>query len=491
MTTPATTAPRSPAASGAITQRQFEFRGGALKLQSCDEPEVILSGPADTGKTIAALSRLHRLCCENKGVQAVIVRKTYKSTVGSVVQSFIKKILLPDSGVVVYGGERPEWFDYPNGSRIWVGGMDNPDKVLSSERDLIYVNQAEELTLTDWGYLTTRANGRAGNLPFGQVFGDCNPGGATHWIKSRDGLKLLESRHEDNPDIFDASGAILEKGRKRIAALDKLPGVLKDRLRFGRWVSAEGAVYAFDANIHLIDSFDIPRDWPRLRVVDFGYTNPFVCQWWAIDGDGRLYLYREIYMSQRTVKQHAMDIHRETLGIEREIWEGLDYDRRLKLVYAVAAKDTETIKHTLGISKEKAIEFIGNTESIDATITDHDAEDRATMSENGIYTIAANKDVSPGIQAVQERLAVAGDDRPRLFVFRDCLVERDETLAEAHRPICTRDEFDVYLWPKAQDGKPIKDAPIKLNDHGMDATRYLVYHLDSGIPSGASLVSFG
>ena len=30
-------------------------------------------------------------------------------------------------------------------------------------------------------------------------------------------------------------------------------------------------------------------------MVDFGYTNPFTCQWWAMDHDGRLYLYREIF----------------------------------------------------------------------------------------------------------------------------------------------------------------------------------------------------
>jgi predicted transcriptional regulator len=39
--------------------------------------------------------------------------------------------------------------------------------------------------------------------------------------------------------------------------------------------------------------------------VDFGYTNPFVMQWWAEDPDGRLYLYREIYRTRRLVEDHA------------------------------------------------------------------------------------------------------------------------------------------------------------------------------------------
>jgi hypothetical protein len=45
------------------------------------------------------------------------------------------------------------------------------------------VNQAEELMLADWEYLTTRTNGRAGNMPYGMVFGDCNPGGPQYWIR--------------------------------------------------------------------------------------------------------------------------------------------------------------------------------------------------------------------------------------------------------------------------------------------------------------------
>ena len=414
-------------------QRTFEFRGAALELQTCDEPEVIISGPADTGKTIAGLSRLHRLMCEYPGAQGVIVRKTFKSAIPSVVQSFIKKVLPPNSGVTIYGGERAEWFDYPNGSRLWVGGMDNPDKVLSSERDVVYVNQVEELTLNDWEYLTTRANGRAGNLPFGQVYGDCNPGPAQHWIIKRAGLRIIESRHEDNPEIFNKAGQITATGQRRMAVLDKLTGVRRERLRLGRWVNAEGTVYEFDDAIHLMDQFPIPPSWRRIRVIDFGYTNPFVCQWWTIDGDGRMYLYREMYMSKRTVSAHSIDI--------------------------------------VNLSEH---------ERILETIADHDAEDRATLEENGVTTTAAEKAITTGIQAVQDRLLKAGDGKPRLFILRDALVERDEVLAEARKPVNTHQEFSVYMWPKAADGKPLKETPIDADNHGMDCIRYAVAHIDGG-----------
>ena len=56
-------------------------------------------------------------------------------------------------------------------------------------------------------------------------------------------------------------------------------------------------------------------------------------------------------------------------------------------------------------------------------------------------------------------------------------------------PHCTLDEFPGYSWPKGQDGKSLKEAPLKVGDHGMDALRYGVMYLDGGLlPS--SLVDY-
>ncbi len=197
-------------------------------------------------------------------------------------------------------------------------------------------------------------------------------------------------------------------------------------------MQAEGAVYpGYNPALHLIDPFPIPADWRRFRVIDFGYTNPFVCQWWAQDNDGRLYRYRELYMTGRTVRAHAAQINALSSG-----------------------------------------------EQIETTIADHDAEDRATLAEHGIFTTAAEKAITTGIQAVSERLAVAGDGRARLFFMRDALVEADDTLEERKLPTCTEEEIEGYAWPKAADGKPIKEQPVKENDHGVDALRYLAMYVD-------------
>lgn len=408
------------------------LRGAASNLWDNREHEVIIAGPAETGKTYAALHRLHRDMLAYPGAQAAIVRKTYQSMHGTVLQTY-RRILGKDTDVHAYGGEKPEWFDYPNGSRVFVGGMDNPQKVLSSERDIIFVNQAEELELDDWEVLTTRSTGRGGMMPFSQIYGDANPGPATHWILNRPSLRVLYSRHEDNPTLFDEQGHLTEQGRKTMEILDNLTGVRYKRLRKGLWVGAEGTVYEeWDRTRHLIDPFDIPQEWARYRVIDFGYTNPFVCQWWAQDNDGRLYMYRELYRTGRLVQEWAQDI--------KDLSEG---------------------------------------ENIQYTIADHDAEDRATLKAHGIETKAARKDVSNGIESVQARLKDAGDHKPRLFLFRNARHNlADEVLEAKHKPLCTVDEFDGYVWAKVKSTDNTKEEPLKQDDHGMDAMRYMCYYLD-------------
>lgn len=430
----------------ASTEPWFKFFGANQRMIESLDHHVMLAGPAETGKTFACCEKLHRLCMTYPNTQAAIVRKTYASMPGSVLQTFAR--VVQGSGAEAYGGAKAQWFDYPhNESRVWVGGMDHPDKVLSSERDAIYINQAEELDLSDWETLRTRATGRAGHVPNPQVFGDCNPGVPTHWIKalaSQGKLPLLESRHEDNPTLFNQeTGEITDQGKLTLSILDQLTGPRKARLRFGQWAGAEGMVYedSWDAAQNVIAGNDaryglqggVPQTWRRYLSIDFGFTNPFVCQWWAEDGDGRLFRYREIYKTQTLVEDHAREIKRLSAG-----------------------------------------------EHISAVICDHDAEGRATFTaHSGMSTVPAKKDVLEGIQAVASRLKPAADKKPRLLLLRDSLVEADSSLRDKHKPACTEEEVEGYVWRvSAISGR--KEESLKENDHGADAMRYMVAHLDMG-----------
>jgi PBSX family phage terminase large subunit len=432
------------------------FRGAALELQSIlgKHFEVIIAGSAETGKTFAACYFIDWVLRSYPHVQAVLARKVRDTLVPTVLQTYLK-IIASKPDVVSYGGKKPEWFDYSNGSRLWLAGLDDPGKALSSERDIVYINQCEELNLADWETLGTRATGRAGNLPNGQslMLGDCNPQGKAHWIVNRPSVHLLRSMHKDNPTLYSDDGKPTERGNKTLGILSNLSEPRRSRLFLGLWVSAEGQVYKeYDSEKHLIQRFNIPLSWPCVRVIDFGYSNPFVCSWYAYDKrTDRLYRYREMYQTQVLVEDHARKI------AECEGWE---YDVKQQRVYW-----------------HRPIE---QRENIIATICDHDAEDRATLTRYGISNIAAFKAIKLGIEAVQNRLRYRIDTNDYgIYFLRDSLIAIDQSLKDAYLPTCTEEEIEGYVWEQGKDGKPAKEQPIDKNNHGMDCLRYCISFIDN------------
>lgn len=438
-------------------EHHYEPWGAAQRLFKERGDEVVISGPAGTGKSRAALEKVHLMCLLNPGMRALVVRKTLASLTATGLVTWREKVVregLAYNVLTYYGGssQEPAQYRYANGSVVIMGGMDKAMKVMSSEYDLIFVQEATELTENDWESLTTRL--RNGKVSFQQLLADCNPDRPTHWLKQRSDkgqCLMIHAQHTDNPVLYTATGEMTVAGESYMAKLDALTGVRKERLRHGRWAASDGLVYdGFDPAVHLVDSFPVPDEWPRWWSIDFGYTHPFVCQMWAEDPDGRLYLYREVFMTQKTVDQHC-----ETIA---------------KKVMKAAKK--EVGRPWIGTWREPRPQ---------AVICDHDAEGRATFErEMGLVTKAANKKVTEGIQAVQQRLRIPdGEKKPRLFLMRDALVERDRNLDDAKAPCCTADEMVGYIWDSSA-GEQLKETPRKLEDDGMDALRYVVAERDMG-----------
>jgi len=252
----------------------YSFYGETRKAILCRDSEVLLAGPADTGKTFAWLWKLHTLALKYPGCQLAIVRKVKADLVGSVLHTFKRDFLEPFAPYVqIYGGKSPQWYDYPNGSRIWTGGMDKPGGTLSSERDVILEVQAEQLSLMDHEYLTRCVTGRGAVMPYTQIIADANPAHPSHWIisRSREGkLTRFNSSHKDNPVLYDQStGELTPAGKKRLAVLSNLSGVRRMRLFLGLWAAPEGAIYeVFDETRHKVKAISIPISWPRFAGVD-------------------------------------------------------------------------------------------------------------------------------------------------------------------------------------------------------------------------------
>lgn len=412
-------------------RREFTFYGGAREFVRYHGPEAALHGPAETGKTISALWKLHLCAHKYPHASIVIVRKTLTSIYSTVLQTFVNKVVAGDPSVRAFGGAKPQWFDYPNGARIWVAGLDNASKILSAEHDLIYVNQIEELSLEDWETLTTRTTGRAGNMPYAQTIGDCNPSYPQHWMYRRASLRLFYSRHQDNPVLYDPrTGELTEQGKRSMAVLDALTGVRRQRLRDGKPAQAEGAVYEeWDESLHLLYAAQVPQCRRFVAGQDWGYTNAGVLGVWAIDGDGRMYLVEQIYQTRRTI------------------------DWWIERAQALQAQYGRFERVVCDPSEPAYIQ---------------------QFRQAGLNAVPADNTVRPGIDAVKQRLNRAEDGKPRLFIVRDSLRTEDGELIRARLPHSVQDEFPTYVWAD----KTTREQPVKEHDHGLDMVRYVVQYLD-------------
>lgn len=434
----------------------YNPRGGCREAFVARDSEILLSGPAGTGKSRALLERLLVMALKYPNMRGLIVRKTLASLGSTALVTWREHVAKEaiEAGLMrYYGGssEEPPQYRFTNGSKIMVGGMDKPTRIMSSEYDVVYVQEATELTTTDWEAITTRL--RNGKMPYQQIIADTNPDVPTHWLKVRcnQGVtKLIESRHEDNPTLMSADGTLTERGAAYIGKLDNLSGVRKQRLRQGLWVAAEGMIYEdYDPAVHLIDRFRIPKDWTRYWSVDFGYVNPFVWQDWAVDPDGIAYLTAEIYQTKRTVDQHAKAILRHVTD------QRINGDRKGQWLEA----------------KPRAI------------VCDHDAEGRAVLErELGLSTLPAHKVVTEGIQAVQRALRERPDGKRSVYLMRDSRIHPPDTeLLDAKKPTCTAEEIPGYIWDEGA-GKTPKETPLKEDDHGCDASRYFIVEMTRGRP---------
>jgi phage terminase large subunit len=166
-------------------------------------------------------------------------------------------------------------------------------------------------------------------MSYQQILADCNPTYPSHWLKQRcdrgDTL-LLESRHEDNPTLYDReTGGWTAFGDNYIRTLDALTGYVYRRLRLGEWCAAEGMYFTeYEPRVHVIDAFDPPADWPRWCSVDYGFAVPFCALWFArCPEDRRIYVYRESYAAGLRDEQQAQLIRERESG-ERVLMHVLD-----------------------------------------------------------------------------------------------------------------------------------------------------------------------
>lgn len=220
--------------------------------------------------------------------------------------------------------EFPEWLgDYNATERNFVfkpefgGGviafrnLEEPSKYLSTEFAVIAVDELAENQEETIILLRTRLRWPGIDRP--KFIGATNPGGIGHnWVK-RLWIDKVFPENEPQAKQFVYIQALASDNPyispNYVKSLESLPERKRRAYINGDWDVFEGQYFSeWDKSRHVTIPFPIPPNWKRFRSYDHGREKPACCKWYAIDYDGRVWVYRELYISGKNADEIAQEI---------------------------------------------------------------------------------------------------------------------------------------------------------------------------------------
>ena len=199
--------------------------------------------------------------------------------------------------------------EFPNGSQIIIGHFKNEndiDNYLGLEYDVIAIEEANTLTAKKKRDIyTTLRTSKPAWRPRG--YETTNPGGVGHAEFKRQFIEPWRRLQQTETRFI---GATVEDNRfvnrDYKANLEKLTGWQLRAWRYGDWDIAAGQYFSnFMRNVHVVQPFAIPANWPVWGGLDYGFTHYTAAYLATKDNDGNIYIIAEHAERQWVVKRHA------------------------------------------------------------------------------------------------------------------------------------------------------------------------------------------
>lgn len=398
--------------------------------------ETLFGGAAGGGKSYGQLLDALRYALQYPKSKQAIFRRTCpeleKSIIPTALSSYPAKLYK-------YNASKHE-MTFINGSIIYFCYCDSYSdtaKYQSAEFDVIRFDELTHFPEEIYIYLISRVRGVNGFPKY--VKSSTNPGGVGHtWVKQRfidigapneiHNVKYGEGVYKTRtfiPSLVTDNSFLLNADPEYVSRLQMLPEIEKQRLLYGNWDIMAGQFFSeFDRSIHVIEPFDIPKEWRRYAAIDYGLDCLAVVAA-AFDFEGNTYIYRDCAMPNLIISEASEQIKKMTDG------------ENIRCVYA--PPDLWSRSQESG-------------------------QNRAELfAKNGVPLIKSNNDRRAGWAVIKEALTLNGvGHEPKLKIFSNC-VNLIESL-----PALLVDEHDF---------DDCSTEPHKYT-HVPDALRYLmVMHL--------------
>lgn len=414
------------------------------KFHTCPADEAVYGGAKGGGKSCALVMEALAYGLEYKGAEIYLFRETYDELEANIIKEWKEKI----PGELYKFNETKHFATIVGGSRVFFRYIKNKadaEKYNGRSIDFIGVDELTRHTQEAIQILLSCVRSPKGFPP--RFRGTCNPGGIGHaWVKRRyilptiKGERMYRDRDTGNviafipAKVYD-NEVLMKNDPAYVRRLENLPTARRRAFLDGDWDAYEGQAFEEWKNnpnpmntwTHVIPPFILPDSWERFTTMDWGYSKPFSVGWWAIDFDGILYRYRELYGCSPGepdvgIKMLPVDVAAKINEIESRSGERIAWRVADPAIWAKPQVGGPSVG-----------EF---------------------FSSKGIFWLHGKNDRIQGKMQLHNRLKFDEEGRPGLYVFNTC---RD---------------FIRTLPELVLDETNNEDVDTRQEDHIYDETRY-------------------
>lgn len=405
---------------------------------SCPAFELLYGGAAGGGKSDFLLADyLTGVNDWRKHWAGILFRRSY-----SELEELVKRARELYSPLGAKYNESKSTFTFPTGSTLKLRYLEREADVARYQGHQYTWVGFDELgnypSDHAWRFMISRIRSAVGAPCY--IRGTANPGGVGHaWIKARfiDGfipMKIYRDPELDLtrcfiPSTLEDNSALMINDPGYETRMKLLPTHLYQAMRYGNWDVFAGQVFAeFSRETHVIKPFALPPgQWFKFASMDWGFAKPFSVGWWAVNSDGRMIRYRELYgcnPNEQNVglRKAASDVAAEAWALS--VGEGVDI---MVADPAVWSKDDD--------APSIAEKFAAVGWKMEPAVNDR---------VNGL------------VQMHQLMMNTGEDGRPMLLVFENCF------------------GFIRTIPTLLPDQRRPEDIDSALEDHIYDDTRYAV-----------------